>query len=849
MDTKELERFCPWARQELVGAVRRGMVQLGVDGAGRAQWPAGSEAVAGRALSPEERARRDRLMAEAAAAGDAAFAEREAYSWFNRLMALRYMELHGLLPWGGRALSAADGSFAPELATRAADLPLASLDRAAYLERAAESDDEGAFRLALEAACAELAGALPGVFEGASCDLLPKGLLARGEHNVLQHLVEDVPEDSWEDVEALGWAYQFYNSERKDDFFKSKRKATVEDIAPATQLFTPDWIVRYMVQNSLGRLWMLNNPDSPLKQRMEFYIEPDAEHEDFLRISGPEEITFLDPACGSGHILVYAFQLLTEMYREHGWRDRDIARSILESNLFGYEIDPRAAQIAQTALCMEALSLDRRWLSRGVAADVRVLQSIKIDQDALDPASALRERPQPLDALERLGEIGSLFEPSPDDMGALKAELMHSLSDDLFVAKAQDSVKEAHDTCEALSRRFDVVVANPPYMGSSSFNPFVAKWIKKSYPDSCRDLCTAFIERGYKLAKDRGYAAMVTMQSWMFLGSFERMRERMIERAGIVSMAHIGPRAFDAIGGEVVNVTAAILHNAPMAGEGSYIRLVDVAGSEPKRAALLEAVQNPGCGWFYRADASSFHDIPGSPIAYWVGNGIRNIINSENRSSTRFEVGSGLSTGDNERFLRYHWEVSSSELSADGITPAKWYFFQKGGEFRKWYGNLEHVVNWREDGREIKYWVTHNPRDPKTTSWSRRIFNTHLYFKDGISWSVISSSLISFRWIDSRAMISNAAGGLFDMSDTGCFSSDLLYTLAAFNTSQWAMVFNLFNPTLNFSSGIISKAPLPLNGSAEKESVISIAQQCVHLSQLDWDTRETSCDFKRNALL
>lgn len=381
MDTKELERFCPWARQELVGAVRRGMVQLGVDEAGRAQWPAGSEAVAGRALSPGERTRRDRLMVEVAAAGDAAFAEREAYSWFNRLMALRYMELHGLLPWGGRALSAADGSFNPELATRAADLPLANLDRATYLERAAESDDESAFRLALEAACAELAPALPGVFDGASCDLLPKGLLARGEHNVIQHLVEDVPEASWEDVEALGWAYQFYNSERKDDFFKSKRKAAAEDIAPATQLFTPDWIVRYMVQNSLGRLWMLNNPESSLKAQMEFYIEPDAEREDFLRVAGPEEITFCDPACGSGHILVYAFQLLTQMYRERGWRDRDIARSILESNLSGYEVDPRAAQIAQTALCMEALVLDRRWLTRGVTADVRVLGNIELDEE------------------------------------------------------------------------------------------------------------------------------------------------------------------------------------------------------------------------------------------------------------------------------------------------------------------------------------------------------------------------------------------------------------------------------------------------------------------------------------
>lgn len=491
MDTKELERFCPWARQELVGAVVRGMVQLGVDEAGRQQWPAGSEAVAGRALSPEERGRRDRLMAEAAAAGDAAFAEREAYSWFNRLMALRYMELHGLLPWGGRALSAADGSFDPELATRAADLPLASLDRAAYLERAAGSDDEGAFRLALEAACAELAPALPGVFEGASCDLLPKGLLVRGEHNVIQHLVEDVPEDSWEDVEALGWAYQFYNSELKADFFKSKRKAAAEDIAPATQLFTPDWIVRYMVQNSLGRLWMLNNPESPLKQRMEFYIEPDAGHEDFLRVAGPEEITFLDPACGSGHILVYAFQLLTEMYRERGWRDRDIARSILEKNLSGYEIDPRAAQIAQTTLCMEALSLDRRWLTRGVAADVRVLQNIELDEEQLPETYVKREL---ADAIRHLGEVGSLLDPGEADLAALDAAIADAGAADLLGSALRGQLLEARGQLGALSRRFDVVVANPPYMGSSSFNPFVAKWIKKRYPDSCRDLCTAFIE-------------------------------------------------------------------------------------------------------------------------------------------------------------------------------------------------------------------------------------------------------------------------------------------------------------------------------------------------------------------
>ena len=838
MDTKELERFCPWARQELVDAVRRGMVQLGVDEAGREQWPAGSEAVAGRALSPEERERRDRLMAGAAEAGDAAFAEREAYSWFNRLMALRYMELHGLLPWGGRALSAADGSFDPELATRAADLPLPGLDRAAYLERAAEADDEGAFRLALEAACAELAGALPGVFEGASCDLLPRGLLARGEHGVIRHLVEDVPEDSWEDVEALGWAYQFYNSERKADFFKSRRKAAAEDIAPATQLFTPDWIVRYMVQNSLGRLWMLNNPESPLKQQMEFYIEPDAEHEDFLHISGPEEITFCDPSCGSGHILVYAFQLLTEMYRERGWRDRDIARSILEKNLSGYEIDPRAAQIAQTALCMEALALDRRWLARGVAADVRVLQNIELDEEQLPETHVKREL---ADSIRHLGEVGSLLDPGEADLAALDAAIADAGAADLLGSALRGQLLEARGQLEALSRRFDVVAANPPYMGSSSFNPFVAKWIKKRYPDSCRDLCTAFIERGYKLAVERGYAAMVTMQSWMFLGSFEKMRERMIERAGIVSMAHIGPRAFDAIGGEVVNVTASVLYNAPLSGEGSYIRLVDVAGSEPKRAALLEAVRNPSCGWFHRADASTFHDIPGSPIAYWVGKGTLNAFRNLPPLRSIVDAKVGLITGDGNRFLRRWPEVSINKI-CHGTKPGehnttKWVPYTKGGEYRLWYGNNDYVVNWEDNGREM---IEDNFDGSRPKAHN---FNGAQAFKEGISWNSISSSSFHCRYTPSGFMF-DAAGPLCEVLDP----DKLNYVLGLLSSTVVRFMLELINPTLNFPPGYVSC--LPYAESPEMRVLIStIVDDCVAASKTDWDSQETSWDFKRNPLV
>ena len=827
MDTKELERFCPWARQELVDAVRRGMVQLGVDEAGRAQWPAGSEAVAGRALSPEERTRRDRLMAGAAAAGDAAFAEREAYSWFNRLMALRYMELHGLLPWGGRALSAADGSFDPELATRAADLPLAHLDRAAYLERAAEANDEGAFRLALEAACAELAGALPGVFEGASCDLLPQGLLARGEHGVIRHLVEDVPEDSWEDVEALGWAYQFYNSERKADFFKSRRKAAAEDIAPATQLFTPDWIVRYMVQNSLGRLWMLNNPESPLRDKMEFYIEPDAEHEDFLHISGPEEITFCDPACGSGHILVYAFQLLTEMYRERGWRDRDIARSILESNLSAYEIDPRAAQIAQTALCMEALSLDRRWLSRGVAADVRVLGNIELDEEQLPETHVKREL---ADAIRHLGEVGSLLDPGEADLAALDAAIADAGAADLLGSALRGQLLEARGQLEALSRRFDVVAANPPYMGSSSFNPFVAKWIKKRYPDSCRDLCTAFIERGMSMAKGAKLVSMITASSWMFISSFESFRKKLLSRARITSMIQQSTHGFPYV---TVPTTMFVLQLDSQNTTGCYIRLEDFDRPQWQKPKTLEAVRNPGCGWFHRADASTFHDIPGSPIAYWASKAVINTFKNGTPLIEKTPTHLGMATCDNNKFLRLWWEPQAlavgTPIEFKSGCDKRWAPYNKGGIFRKWSGNDEYVVDWKDSGEYI-------------SSCGAVMVKDSLRFTEMISWTRVSSAVLAVRY--------KTAGYLFDMTGPGAFGphDDLIRRLAFLNSAVAMHVAGFMSASIDFQPGQIGRYPI-IEDDKSSDSISFLASACIELSKADWDSQETSWDFKRNPLL
>ena len=419
------------------------------------------------------------------------------------------------------------------------------------------------------AQCNELADCLPEVFGrvgGSDALTLPDGLLLRGEHDFLYHLVTDIPESDWQDVEVLGWMYQFYISERKEDFFKSKRKAEAADIAPATQLFTPEWIVRYMVENSLGRLWMLNRPDSRLRDRMEYYVEPDAEHEDFIRVASPEEITLCDPACGSGHILSYAFELLFAIYEECGYTAREIPELILTKNLSVYEVDPRAAQIASLVLALRAREHDRRFFRREVRADVRVLEPIPFAKDECGLPAALAEE------LTHLGEIGSLLNPTDEDMAALEAELA-ACGGDLLSARIAEKLGRAFEACCALRRRFTTVVANPPYMGSSSFNPFMSKWIKKNYPDVKSDLCTCFIERILNICKPSGFSGLATSNSWMFLSSFEKLRDKLIDDATIETLVQLSVHGFHGIAAQVCTF---VLRNSVTPGfEGGYIRLND----------------------------------------------------------------------------------------------------------------------------------------------------------------------------------------------------------------------------------------------------------------------------------
>lgn len=840
MNDSALKNFCTWARVELINGVEAQMVRYGITEPTLA--PAGSETVNGQPLSPLEVEQRDELLRLQAAEGHDALRDRAAYTWFNRIVAIRFMDARGWLPSRMRMLSRADGSHGSEAVENALDVEISTAD----LERVAElkmaGSGEPLWRYLFVAQCEELADCLSGVFErvgGAMELLLPQGLMmADGVVGKLNAVLTD--EDWREGVTVLGWMYQYYNADVKDEFFKSKRKAAAADIAPATQLFTPEWIVRYMVENSLGRLWMLNNPGSSLRERMEYYIEPDAEHEDFIRISSPEEITLCDPACGSGHILVYAFELLFHMYEERGYREREIPELILTKNLAGMEIDSRAAQIAELALAMCAREHDRRFFKRAARADVTVLSSIPLGDDELPGNKKLAEE------LSHLGEIGSLLNPSEGEIDELKVAAANC-SDDLFASATKTKLENAAAICEKLSRRFTCTVANPPYMGSSSFNPFMSKWVKKNYSDVKSDLCTCFIERGFSLAKDRGYAAMVTMQSWMFLGSFEKIRAKVIDNKTIVSMAHLGPRAFDAIGGEVVNVTADVIYNGRAAYEGAYVRLVDINGSEAKRLKLVEAIQNPACGWFYRRDADTFKQIPGTPIAYWASDALVESFTKGKRLDAIATPRQGLATSDNGRFLRKWWEVVPSNTSRDcsGRPEAKqsgsrWFPIIRGGSYRKWWGDYDEVVNWFDDGREMKEAILSKYTYLSTPDFV--IKNQNDYFKPAVSWSKISSSLASFRFAP-RGMLFEVAGACLFAEP-----NELRYIQAFCNCSIAEIDLAFMSPTLNFEVGQIGQLPI-IQDKAAEPTVCSLVEDSRSISKADYDSFETSWDFKRHPLI
>lgn len=839
MDTKELEKFCPWARIRLIDEVRQRCYAYGLDDAGREEFDRDAAIVKGTVLSALERSQRSELYRRIEQAGYTHFCEEMAYTWFNRFAAIRYMEVRGYLPCGVRMLSSycetsEYDSFSPDCLRVPAELDLPGLERDLVFDFVAAADDEALFRLILVAQMNELAECLPVIFGRvgtADALLLPARLLDRGEEGVLCALVERVKRGAWENVESLGWMYQFYNSEVKDAFFKSKAKETPDTIGPATQLFTPSWIVHYMVQNSLGRLWMLNNPGSPLRDEMEYYIEPDAEHEDFIKIESPEEISLCDPACGSGHILVYAFELLAKMYLEREYRMRDIPGLILSKNLHGMEIDPRAAQIAGLALAMCAREMDRRFFGRGVQADIAVLEPVVLEEDDVPQGAALAKKKDLVDALTHLDEVGSLLAPSEDDLAALCEAIELTGADGLFDGSSKEKLERAFKTCEILARRHDCVVANPPYMGSSSFGPFMSKWVKKNYPDVKSDLCTCFIERNLSLAKVGGFASLVTSDTCMYLTSFVAMRTSLIDNNTILSFVdtrgtNAHPDVFDA------NAIWVLRHGRLDGYEGGYFKL---SHRIPEKAgALLVAIENPDCGWFYRRNAETFKQIPGTPVAYWASDGLISSFETGRRLGDITDTHLGMATCDNERFLRLWWEVGEGErvLPRDypySFSNVSWVPYNKGGIFRKWYGNDEYVVNWSDNGGVLD-------------KAGAVMINEALRFRPMISWTRVSSGSLAVRL--------KPAGFMFDMTGPAAFGSpsQLKYNAAFLNSSVGLMVARFLSASLDFQPGQIANYPV-ICDEAELCGINELVDHLESCSLRDWDSFETSWDFRRHPLL
>ena len=857
MNKNAIQKFAIWARNELIAQVSQRAYQYGIDESGFGD--ASADTLNGRLLTAEEKSQRQELIGRIKEKGYQQVMEEVAYTWFNRFIALRFMEVNNYLPSHIRVFSDASGAFKPEILNDVLHLDLPGLDSGKVAEYIESNDTEALYRYLLLTQCNALNSALPVMFErmgGYTEMLLPNNILR--QDSVLGHMVSDIPEEDWQDaVQIIGWLYQYYNTELKDDTFaqlKKNVKITKERIPAATQLFTPDWIVRYMVENSLGRLWLEGHPNAELHDGWKYYLdeakqEPEVEaqlaklREEYKTIK-PEEIKVIDPCMGSGHILVYAFDVLMQIYTSAGWDQREAAQSILKNNLFGLDIDDRAAQLSYFAVMMKARQYDRRLLTRGIQPHIHAI----IESNALCGAYKLamgdfllsKEHQETLnyllDAFIDAKEYGSILRLEKRDyVGLLQAwnltasQTTENFNLTLWFAAVEHEIPKLIEQAIILTQGYDVVVTNPPYMAVSNAGAKVNDYVKKNFPDSKADMFAVFIERCGQMAKKNGYQAMITQHAWMFLSSFEKLRTKLLS-VDIVNMAHLGARAFEEIGGEVVQTTSFVIRKSHIADyKGEYCRLIEPTSQQGKEDMFLAGENR------YAADQSSFSKIPGSPVAYWVSRQLLAIFRNCPSLESYAAPKQGLITGDNDRFLRYWHEVSLANTALERNSKMKWRPINKGGEFRRWYGNQDYVVNWENDGAEIL-----NFKDSKGKLRSRPQ-NLVYNFRASLSWSLVTSGGFSVRFFPDYFM--------FNVAGISCFPSEHLnYILGLLNTKITSNITQMLNPTINMNAGDVAKIPIVINN--EKEAPVDfLVKAMISLSKADWDSYENSWDFKRNPLV
>jgi len=884
MNKAAIEKFAVWARTKLISEITYKMGLLGISDKGIAEpLPQSSNdlqlfdigtknyaevtgvAIKQRSALVNEIKNRERTSNYNTAL--TSVIEEVAYTWFNRLVAVRFMEVNDYLPSHIRVLSSENTAKSePDLVTNPfdADLTFSPFEQDRIMQLKDENKLDELFRMLFIKQCNKLHDILPELFE--RTDDYSELLLTisfTDKDGLIFHLTHDIPESSFNveeegQVEIIGWLYQYYNTELKADTYallKKNVKVTKERIPSATQLFTPDWIVRYMVENSLGRFWMEGHPNSNIKQEWAYYLE-EAEQEanvisELNKIRkkyeniNPEEIRVIDPCMGSGHILVYAFDVLMQIYESCGYTQRDAARSIITKNLFGLDIDRRAYQLSYFALMMKARQYNRRILTLNVKPnlyaieDNTTLTSDTIEYIANGNAKIKSDLRSICDDLNNAKEYGSLIEVSTVDFEAIynRIDEMRNGELDIFSVHIPDLVTPIIQQAEIMAQKYDVVVTNPPYMGNGNMSPKLSDYVKEMYPDSKTDLFACFIKRGNKMAKPNGYNCMVTMQSWMFLSSFEHMRKEILSSYMLTNLMHMDNMVMGIAFGTAVTV----LKNTYIKGyRGVYnhIKFEDIVESKPKSFPVKG-------NRYAQVSTDNFSQIPGSPVAYWVSEKLLEDFSLGEILKNKGDTRQGMATSDNNRFLRLWHEIEFNKIGL-GCTDAedakvarkKWYPYNKGGEFRKWYGNIDYTVNYENDGFEVKQYATSLYKTP-----SRTIKSMSEYFKPCLSWSKVTSGSIAFRYYPE--------GFVFDVAGCCIFYKDkttMLYDFGFVNSVIAKNILAAISPTLNYEAGHIASLPV-IREKGRFEEVISLVKNNIDLGKQDWDSFETSWDFATHPLI
>lgn len=823
MNKTAIKNFAVEARVMLINAVTQLAYEFEVTENGTND-PA-QESVNGRSLTAAEKNQRSQLIANIRQNGFTQTMEEAAYTWFNRFIALRFMEVNNYLPSHTRIFSDESGNFKPEVLSDAANVEIDGLDKELVLELLENQENERLYKYIIITQCNALNKGLPEMFEqiGGWTELLfPRNLLR--EDSVIAKMITEIPEEDWRDqVQIIGWLYQYYNTEPKDKVFadlKKNIKISAQAIPAATQLFTPDWIVRYMVENSLGRLWAEGH-GKPDDADWKYYLD-EAEQEDPVKAElekiraeykniQPENIKIIDPCMGSGHILVYAFDVLIDIYRSCGWGERDAAKSILRNNLYGLDIDRRAYQLAYFAVMMKARQYNRRICSPENQPNLANFADVMgADTDML--SGSIRRFAEQFAFADTYGSLMTVTAPA--DIDTAFSDFMPTIGLNM---RQFDMMMKIY---KILSQKYDVVCTNPPYMGGSGMNAKLSEFVKSKFPDSKSDLFACFIEKCGQLAKPHGFYAMITQHAFMFLSSYENLRRKLMLKT-TVNMAHLGARAFDEIGGEVVQTTAFVMTGHIKDYKGTYARLVDTVGENEKRDLFLSGDKR------FAAKQENFSKIPGMPVAYWVSeNFIRAFERGISIDSISDFTGSQHITANNDKYLRLHLEIDANKVGMG----KKWVYYAKGGDFRKWYGNIELVVDWSEGA--VQYY--------KTNSTSNLLAEKYR-FKEGITYTELTSSVNTFRYLPPVC--------IFDKKGPSIVSvKKLWYCLGIFGTKIAPLYFAILNPTLSTQVRDVKNLPIIVNGEIEPK-IDEIVKENVEICKQDWNDFETSWGFEKHPLI